>query len=168
MRHALLADDLAFMDGLLWYLKTRNWAFEKIQSMSKGSQEPLDIQMYHYVYFSNLLGAADYVRDYLDSWDIINSFEMALGKDNYAYIRELRNSVVHRGVNPTALAVVTDENQLFVLCPKVVNDRKHSKSYTCTFAYTVELAAYCNSTSDQVIFQALEECGFFLPKRSSG
>jgi len=45
-------DDLHFMDGVLWYLNTRNWAFEKIHSMSKGSQEPLDLQMYHYLYFS--------------------------------------------------------------------------------------------------------------------
>jgi hypothetical protein len=116
-------DDLQFMDGLLWYLKTRNWAFEKIQSMSTGSQQPLDIQMYHYLYFSNLLGAVDYVRDFLYSTDIISNFDMQLGRDNYSYIRELRNSVVHRGFNPTALAGVTDENHLFVFCPPVVNDR---------------------------------------------
>jgi hypothetical protein len=36
-----------------------------------------------------------------------------------------------------------------------------SKSYTCTFAYTIELAEYCNNTSNTVIFQALEGCGFF-------
>jgi hypothetical protein len=89
-------DDLQFTDGLLWYLKTRNWAFEKIESMSKGSQEPLDIQMYHYLYFSNLLGAVDYVREHLDSFDIITNFEMQLGNDNYSYIRELRNSVERR------------------------------------------------------------------------
>ena len=59
-------DDLQFMDGLLWYLRTRDWAFEKIQNMSKGSQEPLDAQMYHCLYFSKLLGDVDYVNDYLN------------------------------------------------------------------------------------------------------
>src|SRR6266404_2208475 len=154
-------DDLQFMNGLLWYLTTRDWAFEKIQNMSKGSQEPLDIQMYHYLYFSYLLGAVDYVDDYLNSVNIITIFEAALGHDNYSYIRELRNSVVHRGLNPTALAGVTDQNHLFVFCPPVVNDRKMRKSYTCTFAYTVELAEYCNTASNTVIFQALDGCGLF-------
>jgi hypothetical protein len=154
-------DDLHFMDGLLWYLNTRNWAFEKIHNMSKGSQEPLDLQMYHYLYFSNLLGAVDYVRDYLDCSDVITNFEVQLGEQNYSYLRELRNSVVHRGLNPTPLAAVTDENHLFVFCPPVVNDRKMSKSYRCSFAYTVELAEHCNRISNKVIFQALDGCGFF-------
>jgi hypothetical protein len=87
-------DDLQFMNGLLWYLTTRGWASEKIQNMSKGSQEPLDTQMYHYLYFSNLLGAVDYANDYLHSFNIIANFEAELGHDNYLYIRELRNSVV--------------------------------------------------------------------------
>jgi hypothetical protein len=154
-------DDLYFMDGLLWYLNTRNWAFEKIRSMSKGSQDPLDIQMYHYLYFSNLLGAVDYVRDYIDCSDIITNFEIRLGGQDYSYLRELRNSVVHRGLNPTPLAGVTDEGHLFVFCPPVVNDRKMSKNYRCSFAYTVELAEHCNSISNKVIFQALDGCGFF-------
>ena len=42
-------DDLHFMDGVLWYLKTRDWAFEKIHGMFEGSQESLDLQMYHYL-----------------------------------------------------------------------------------------------------------------------
>jgi hypothetical protein len=154
-------DDLQFMDGLLWYLRTRDWAFEKIQNMSKRSQEPLDTRMYHYLYFSNLLGAVDYVNDYLNSFNIIANFEAELGHDNYSYIRELRNSVVHRGFNPAPVAGVTDENHVFVFCPPVINDRKMSKSYTCTFAYTVELAVYCNNTSNKVIFQALDGCGLF-------
>ncbi len=54
---------LTFLDGLFWYLETRTWAFEKIKSCPTGSQA-LDIKMYHYLYFSNLFGAVDIVRDY--------------------------------------------------------------------------------------------------------
>jgi hypothetical protein len=49
---------LTFLDGLLWYLETRNWAFEKLTICPIGSQA-LDIKMYHYLYFSNLFGAVD-------------------------------------------------------------------------------------------------------------
>jgi len=55
---------LIFVDGLMWYLETRNWAFEKIKACPVGSHL-LDIRMHHYLYFSNLFGGVDLVRDYL-------------------------------------------------------------------------------------------------------
>lgn len=44
---------VAFFDGLLWYLETRQWAREKIEACPHGSSEQ-DIKMFHYLYFANL------------------------------------------------------------------------------------------------------------------
>jgi hypothetical protein len=92
---------LLFFDGLLWYLETRNWAFEKIKTCPTGSQG-LDIKMYHYLYFSNLFGAVDLVRDYIkaigEKVDFEENIKQGFGNDDdYQYARELRNAIVHRG-----------------------------------------------------------------------
>jgi hypothetical protein len=69
-------DEMAFIDGLLWYLETREWAFKKLQSMS-GDVKHFDLKMYHYLYLTNLLGAVDTVRDYMNSSDELPPIPLA-------------------------------------------------------------------------------------------
>jgi hypothetical protein len=152
--------EMAFIDGLLWYLETREWAFKKLQSMS-GDVQHFDLKMYHYLYLTNLLGAIDTVCDYMNSSDVVADFELSLGRNNYQYVREFRNAVVHRGLDPSYISLVDDNQRIFVLCPKAVYDRTRQKSYTCTFTYTIELAAFCNGASNKAIFKALDGRGFF-------
>jgi hypothetical protein len=158
---------LLFFDGLLWYLETRNWAFEKIRSCPRGSQG-LDIKMYHYLYFSNLYGAVDLVRDYAREIGEKDDFEDGIRagfgtNDNYQYGRELRNAIVHRGLDPAA-AGHADDNVLFILCPPSVQDRTGKKTYSCTFQYTVQLAERCNQVIDPAIFKFLADHGFLNPE----
>src|SRR5580700_4567000 len=110
--------------GLQLYLQIRNWAFEKMKTVSPGSAL-LDMEIYHHLYFSNALAAIDLVGEafygkdfrrpaYQTGYerDVIDSFDSALGsaknpgitgKQAYAYVRELRNSVVHRGIDSAAV-----------------------------------------------------------------
>jgi hypothetical protein len=152
--------EMAFIDGLLWYLETREWAFKKLQSMS-GDVQHFDLKMYHYLYLTNLLGAIDAVCDYVNSSDVVKNFELSLGDNNYRYLREFRNAVVHRGLDPSYISLVDDNHRIFVLCPKEVYDRTRQKIYTCTFTYTIELAQFCNDASNKAIFDVLDRRGFF-------
>lgn len=151
-----------FFDGLLWYLETRNWAFEKINTCPIGSKG-LDIKMYHYLYFSNLFGAIDVTRDYGqkigEQSDIEETIRKSFGTtDDYQYARELRNAIVHRGIDPAA-AGHADDKVLYILCPPGVTDRKGKKSLFCTLQYTVQLAARCNQVVNPVILKFLEKHG---------
>ena len=65
---------LLFFDGLLWYLETRSWAFDKLKACPAASQLQ-DIKMYYYLYFSNLCGAIDRVLDYVKEASIQSDFE---------------------------------------------------------------------------------------------
>jgi hypothetical protein len=78
-------------DGLHLYLQIRNWAFEKIKTVRRGSPT-LDMEMYHHLYFSNALAAIDLVGEafygkdfrrpaYETNYeqDIVASFDSALG-----------------------------------------------------------------------------------------
>jgi hypothetical protein len=152
-----------FFDGLLWYLETRNWAFEKIRTCPVGSQG-LDIKMYHYLYFSNLFGAIDITRDYGreigEKSDIEETISKGFGStDDYQYARELRNAVVHRGIDPAA-AGHADKEILYILCPPGVTDRAGKKNLSCTLKYTVQLAGRCNEIVNPVISKFLEKHGF--------
>ncbi|MGA3091804.1 MAG: hypothetical protein ABSD75_24615 [Terriglobales bacterium] len=154
---------LTFLDGLLWYLETRNWAFEKLTICPIGSQA-LDIKMYHYLYFSNLFGAVDLVCDYGkeigEKADFEEAIRLGFGNTNdYLYGRELRNAIVHRGLDPAA-AGHADNNVLFILCPSEVHDRWGKKKYSCTFKYTVQLAECCNRIVNAGIFEFLDVHGF--------
>ena len=160
--------ELLFFNGLLWYLETRNWAFQKIITCPTGSQG-LDIKMYHYLYFSNLFGAVDLVRDYSKAIGEKVDFDekIRLGfvnANDYQYARELRNAIVHRGVDPAAAGHSVD-NLLFVICPSIVQDRSGRKSYSSTFKYTTELAEDCNRIVDAVIFEFADRHGFLIPDR---
>jgi len=154
---------LMFLDGLLWYLETRNWAFEKLRSCPIGSQG-LDIKMYHYLYFSNLFGAVDIVRDHSKEIREKADFEEVIRRgfgnaDDYQYARELRNAIVHRGLNP-ASAGHADDKILYMLCPPIVSDRAGKKHYSCTFLYTVQLAECCNQIVNAAIFEFLDSHDF--------
>jgi len=157
---------LTFIDGLLWYLQTRNWAFEKIKTCPTGSHL-LDIKMYHYLYFSNLFGAVDIIRDNLKPTGKDAAFEDQVKRGfgnttDWQYARELRNSIVHRGIDPAA-AGHANGNIILVLCPATVQDQKGKKSYSCTFKYLVELAECCNRAVNPAIFEVLESHGLLEP-----
>jgi hypothetical protein len=156
---------MTFLDGVFWYLETRNWAFQKIRLCPRGSQG-LDIKMYHYLYFSNLFGAIDIVGDYRRSIGETADFDEEVrsrfaNHNDYQYARELRNSIVHRGLD-SAAAGHADDTLLYVLCPPSVRNRG-GNAFSCSFQYTVQLAEQCNSAANAAIFKFLHDQGFFDP-----
>jgi hypothetical protein len=155
-------EDIGFYDGLVWYLETRNWAFEKMLVCPRGSCT-FDVRIYHSQYFVNLLSAVDHVCDYIrDDGPTRGAFvtKIEVGMQNYEYVRELRNAIVHRGLDPTADAHA-DDTTLHVLCPAVVQDRSRLKSYKASFKYLVELAHHCNSVVNPAIADVLTKLGLF-------
>lgn len=157
-------------DGLLWYLKVRNWAFEKIKTCPHGSEE-FDIRMHHAVYFTNLMSAVCHVCDHLENDEstcsaFTTQIENGLGgPQTYEYVRELRNAVVHRGFDPI-LTILGDGPRLIALCPETVPGRKR-KIYPrpSAFKYTVELGAHCNAATNTAIAGVLDRLDLFNPAR---
>ncbi|HEY1794682.1 MAG TPA: hypothetical protein VGG57_01050 [Stellaceae bacterium] len=160
-------DTLRLFGGLLWYLESRNWAFEKIKVARHGSNSS-DLRIHHSLFFINFMSAIEHVIDYLkrnkvDPKTFKDQVRNGFGKtDDYCYVRELRNSVVHRGLDPSA-AGHSDQTTLRVLCPATVEDRK-GKPYSCSFKYLVELAQKCREATDPAITNILEGLDLFNPQ----
>jgi hypothetical protein len=165
-------------DGLHLYLQIRNWAFERMKTVPRGSPL-LDMEIYHYLYLSNALAAIDlvgetfygkgfrnpaYETDYERS--LIAAFDSALmstpknpgksGKEAYAYVRELRNSVVHRGLD-SATAGHANADHVFALCPATVHDLAGKNTYSCPCKYMVELGELSNLAFNPVIYEELDK-----------
>lgn len=154
-----------FYGGLLWYLETRNWAHEKMRSCPHGSH-PFDVRMYHSLYFVNLFSAIDHVFDYLKNGNEERACSAFMARietiENYQYVRELRNAIVHRGLDPTT-AGHSDCTTLHVLCPPVVQDRQGRRSYTPSLRYLVELADQCDAVVNPAIADVLNQLDLFNP-----
>jgi hypothetical protein len=98
-----------------------------------------------------------------DSDAFTNRITGGFGKnDDYKYVRELRNSVVHRGFDPSAVGY-SDGTIVRVLCPVTVEDRDEKK-YSCSFKYLFELAQKCREVIDPAITDVLEELNLFDPQ----
>jgi hypothetical protein len=158
---------LRLFGGLLWYLEVRNWAFEKMKASPHGSNV-FDLWMHHSLFFVNLMSAVDHVVDYLkdnkaNPEAFLDRIRNGFGKsDDYNYVRELRNSVVHRGLDPSA-AGHSDQTVLHLLCPTTVEDR-NGRTYSCSFKYLSELAQKCREVVDPAISDVLEGLNLFDPQ----
>jgi hypothetical protein len=152
-------NETPLFDGVFRYLLVRNWAFEKMKTCPRGSPL-LDIQICHYLFFSNALAAVDLVGEnfYGDDFrkpayktpyeqSLIASFDLALtgtrstgsnGRETYAYVRELRNSMMHRGLDPAVAGHANDEF-VFALCPATVRNSTGNQSHGRPCTYMVEL-----------------------------
>ena len=154
---------MQFADSLIGYLDVRQWAFEKICTSPIGS-ELIDLRMYHYLYFTNLFGAIELVRDYLKNSDEKKAFDDHLQKSfpvsgDYLYVRELRNAMVHRGLDPVAGGVQQGQ-KTFAISPPVVFHRDGKTGYACSSQLLVKLAADCNVASNTAMLAVAVRSGW--------
>lgn len=158
---------IQFIDSLFGYLEVRQWAFDKMESSPVGSNL-IDLKMHYYLYFANLFGAVDLVIDYLQNPTDKKYFEENIKKgfdnpNNYIYARELRNSIVHRGLDPSMSGTQID-NCVFPLCPSVVHNINGTKSYACDFSLLIDLARACDKATNIAILGVLEHEGLLVPQ----
>jgi hypothetical protein len=163
-----IIERLQFTDGLIGYLDIRQWAFEKISASPVGSNL-VDLRVHHQLFFTNLFGAIDLVRDHLSVREEKQAFEDQLKQSfprpgDYPYARELRNSIVHRGLDPAMFGTQRGPF-VFAGCPPVVHSLGGKKSYACSYTLLVDLAAACNAASNVAILSVIERKGLLDPAR---
>jgi len=171
-------------DGLLLYLQIRDWALEKMKTQPIGGQQ-LDLEIHQYLYLSNALASVDlvgesyygkdfrtpaYATDYdkalIAAFDALTRPDLSIAaQEAYAYVRELRNSVVHRGLG-SANAGPANESHVFALCPASVVDRAGKNTYRRPWKYVVELAEATTRAFNSVIYAELQKHQFFTSEES--
>lgn len=134
-------------------------------------EQQKELRQYYSEYFVALASATDLLCEpsyefnarFKEQISIALSFDaFPDGKCNYNYIRELRNSIVHRGLDVCSAAHVY-EDRLLVVAPPNVPDRNGRKSYPAFGNYLIEIIAKCEEIVGPLIAKHLEEVGLLRP-----
>jgi len=156
-----------------WYFESKNLAVKnalKLQCPLSLEQQK-ELRQYYSEYFVGLVSAIELLRE--SSYEFNTQFKERLcpafafdqfpdGKNNYSYIRELRNSIVHRGLDICSAAHVY-ENRLLVVAPQKVSGRDGETSFHAPGNYLIEIIAKCEEIVGPLITEHLEEVGLLKP-----
>jgi len=131
--------------------------------------EQTDMRVHYSGYFLNLLAATELFRETTTLYP--NDFEARLysrfvfdgfpdGAANYSYIRELRNAVVHRGLDITSAAHIHGKFPLILAEPEVQN-QKGTKTFVAFDKYLLHLIEKYESVVGLVMLSCLDGAGIF-------
>jgi hypothetical protein len=159
--------------AISWYFESKNLALRNAVRLRSplSVEQQSDLRQYYSQYFVGLVSATELLREptyehserfngELSATFIFDSFPN--GADNYSYIRELRNSVVHRGLDICSTAHV-HEGFVFVAAPPEISDRGGKKAFPTFGFYLIEVIAKCEQTIGPLIARHLETVGLLKP-----
>lgn len=160
------------LHSLAWYMTARQTALRSAMSfrMQLSVNDQTDMRIHYSGYFQNLVAAIDLVRD-TKSLQPNNDIEARLksrlvfsgfsdGEANYLYIRELRNSVIHRGLDITSAAQFDGTFPMVLAAPKVQNP-SGTKTYASFDKYLLHVIAKCEAVIGPTIRECLDDAGLF-------
>lgn len=156
-----------------WYFESKNLALRNVLRLRSplSPEQQSDLRQYYSQYFVGLVSAIELLRD--SSYEYNEQFDRELsttfvfdsfpnGTGNYSYIRELRNSIVHRGLDISSAAHV-HEGFVFVVAPPVVSDRSGKKAFPAFGSYLIDVIDKCEQTIGPLIAKHLEDVGLLKP-----
>lgn len=159
------------LHSLSWYMSARQTALRAALSFRTqlSATEQTDMRVHYSGYFLNLLAATELFRKTTTLRP--NDFEAQLysrlvfdgfqdGEANYSYIRELRNAVVHRGLDITSAAHIDGNFPMILAEPKVQNE-KGTKTFVAFNKYLLHVIASCESVVGSVMLDCLNAAGIF-------
>ena len=98
------------LSALKWYFESKNLSLKNALSLRTPLQaeQQKELRLYYSEYFASLISATELLFE--DAYPHKEQFSAALyagfvfdqlpdGEHNYSYVRELRNSVIHRGLD---------------------------------------------------------------------
>lgn len=157
--------------SLSWYMSARQTALRAALSFRTqlSVTDQADMRVHYSGYFLNLLAATELFRETTTLQP--NNFEAQLysrlvfdgfqdGKANYCYIRELRNAVVHRGLDITSAEHI-DGDFLMILAEPKVQDRTGTKTFVAFSKYLLHVIAKCESVVGSVMLDCLNDANVF-------
>lgn len=157
--------------SLSWYMSARKTALRAALSFRTplSVTDQTDLRVHYSSYFLNLLAATELFRETTTLQP--NNFEAELyshmvfdgykdGPGNYSYIRELRNAVVHRGLDITSGAHIDGNFPMILAVPEVQN-QSGKKKFFAFGNYLLEIIAKCESVIGRVMLDYLNDAGIF-------
>jgi hypothetical protein len=128
-----------------------------------------DLRVHYSNYFTSLVSGLDLVRDSKEvDWKGLTQVLEARfvtphaqnGKQNYAYLRELRNSIVHRGMNIFSAASFPNSFPL-LFSPQTVTNPDGTKQYQRFGVLLIQIIALCETVIGPLLEEHMRKAGLF-------
>ena len=147
------------VSAITWHLESAALSATEIIAF----QPPADgfqMRMHYSLYVTNLLSAVDMVKEAqgeLFESSIKESLHISnfSGEDVLGYLRELRNGIVHRGIDPTAGGEVVD-GVVWAIAPPQVASRNGTFSYAAPTRRLADVFRHCDTAMKPVLERFLE------------
>ncbi|AZE95978.1 hypothetical protein C4J96_3879 [Pseudomonas orientalis] len=152
-------DNETIASTVTWHLECAAFSAAEIMSI-RPPADRFKMRMHYSLYAANLLGAVDAIQDALGP-DFETAIESALplgsfsGEQVFGYLRELRNGVVHRGVDLTAGGELIGE-LVCALAPTQVTNRGGKKVYFAPTRLLVDLFQHSDQKMKPILEEALD------------
>lgn len=167
-------DDSEILCALKWYFESKNLALKNALQFRcpLSVEQQRELRQYYSEYFASLVSAIDLLRetkyrhsgkfkDVLEKAFVFDSFPD--GRNNYLYVRELRNSILHRGLDVCSAAHVNGDFLLMV-APLFMSSRDGGKTFQAFGFYLLEIIAKCEDVIGPLIARHLDEVGLLKPE----
>lgn len=152
-----------------WYVNVKNLSLKK--ALSIRCPMDIDMQQEHRMFYSEYLAAVMSIIELLldkktpqnekfrrELYNELNTDNFT-GENYYNYLRELRNSVVHRGGHLTSSARVINDFPL-VIAPTPIENRNGNYSYDAPEKYLIDIIIRLEKMFPSLIFNHIVQCGW--------
>lgn len=165
-------NNLELLSSLKWYFELKNLSLKNILTFHTplSIEQQNDLRLYYSQYFSALLSATELLRDQKynkNSIAFVTSLKLKFvfdedtdGEINYSYLRELRNSAIHRGMDLTSSAHINNDNIPMMIAPSVKN-QSGNKEYTPFGYYLMDIISKCEMIIPSIVLAHLEKFQMF-------
>lgn len=155
------------LSAVKWYFELKNLSLRNALALRcpLSVENQKDLRQYYSQYFAGLLSATELFleKEYPNSTrfrDLLYkklSFEnFPDGEKNYSYLRELRNSIIHRGLDISSAAHIKDDFPL-IISPSPVTNRSGAISHIAFGRYLIEVIEKCEGVMRDIFLEHFEE-----------
>jgi hypothetical protein len=155
--------------GLTMYFSSKRTALRSVLPMRSplSADQAEDLRVHYSNYFVSLVSAIELMKDsgLIDRDVFARALEERFscaghpdGKANLAYVVELRNAVVHRGLD-IAAAAQFPMNVPLIIAPATIGNRAGTKQHQAFAFYLLGIIEVCEAAAGSAIEACLSEVG---------
>lgn len=164
---------LEVLGVLKWYFESKNLSLKNALKFRTplSTENQAELRLYYSQYFVSLVSATEFLFD--NKYSYRKEFAALLyekfifednsnGKENYLYLKELRNSIVHRGCDVLSASHFLNDFPL-IIAPLKIQNQTGSKEYSAFSFYLIELIDICENYIGRIIAEHLNDFAEKLP-----
>lgn len=169
------------LSAVRWYFELKNLSLKNalLLRCPLSVEMQKDLRQFYSQYFSGLLSATELLleKEYKNHIAFKKTLESGFifdgypdGESNYSYLRELRNSVIHRGLDISSASHIHDNFPLLI-SPSPITNRSGKSSYIAFGYYLIEIIRKCESVIGNIFldhFHAFDLFNFRLSEDEVG